>query len=174
MRKLTSFSHHLRGPKGIVAAALVAAAVGGSTFGLTHRSSAYDILDQLGVSDYATKIAGAGIALWPTTASPPITESQAIQTCGIGWPIPGQSPKAAVYAHVHVTGFGWGPEGALDRDAWVFNIVPGSFQGPPGTEHVTLPTGQHPPLDSHHTVWALWFEGIPDPGGHPCWGIGTG
>jgi len=160
-----------RHPKRFAALAAAFIAVASSTFGLTHRSSAYDVISQLGLDQYAASISGAGIVLWPTTAQAPISETQAIQTCGTSFPTP--LPKAAIYAHVHITGFGWGPVGALDQDAWVFAIDPVAMQGPAGVERANLPpVGM--PLDNHHDAWVLWFEGIRFPGGHQCFGFGRG
>lgn len=158
-------------PKRLAVVVAVFAAVVGSTFGLLRHSAADDILTQLGLDNYASQLSTWGIALWPATSSSPISAADAIQICGSS--IAGANSKAAVYAHVHITGFGWGPSGSLDQDAWVFAIDPMIMQGGPGQENVTAPSTKagHPWPTGNHASFVLWFEGIPDPSGNPCWGF---
>jgi len=164
----------MKHPKRLAAALALCAAVAAGTAGLARQGHADDILTTLGVDRYATQIAGSGIALWPAVSTPPVNPQNAAayaqSLCGGNFP---GGVLGAAWVHVHLTGFGWGPPGSQDRDAFVLGIDPAVPEGPAGQEHVPLPQSMHPD-DSHHDAWLLWFVGIPDPGGHPCWGWGGG
>jgi hypothetical protein len=157
--------------RSIAVAAVLAASLAGSTVGLMHHPAADDIISQLGLDSYASQLASWGITFLPSTNLDHISQAEALATCGSN--IPTMVPKAAAYVHVHVTGFGWGPVGSLDQDAWVFVIDPYAMQGPAGQNGTTVPSLSpgHPFPTGSKASFVLWFEGIPDPSGQPCWGF---
>jgi len=166
----------MRHGKRLAAVVGTGVAIAAATAGLTHHSRADDLLSGLGLDPYATEIAGEGIflspALTPAPVSPTGARSYATSTCGSMFP--GDGLSEGEWVHVHITGFGWGPDGNLDRDAFVFGVNPEAVTGPVGQEDQQPALPQNAVLDHHHPAWLMWFVGIPDPKGFPCWATGGG
>lgn len=166
----------MRHPKLLAAAAAMGIAVIASTVGLTRHSSADDLLSTLGLDQYATEIGAEGItfspALTPAPASPTDAVAYAQAECGSMFPKYGI--KGGGWMHVHITGFGWGDAGNVDRDALVFGVDPQAVTGTGYVNDKPVVPPPTQPLDSHHPVWLIWFAGIPDPRGYPCWAHGGG